>query len=443
MPDQLTVMVVVPPTVNGPLHLGHLSGPYLAADVAARAARARGERVLELGGVDIHQNFVPTMADRRGIDVDKLVDEYAGRIADAYRLARIDVDAAYDPRDAAHQATITGAVAALVADGTLPVRDVVLYHCADCLRTLHHSYVVGTCARCGAGASGGSCEGCGGYTSAQDLLDPRCDRCGGAPVAFRAKVPVLPMEDLRERLTAVWTRAELSPRARDLVAGYLSDGLPDIPLAYPTDWGVPFGDLRLDVYFELALSTFHAVARYVDPTAATPVEHRRAWNEVGDVWHFNGIDNGFYFALLWPAVYLLLGARPEQLAGTISNEFLTLDGAKFSTSRDHAIWADEFLAVEDPEVVRLLLAWERPGTRTSDFTVAAYRRFERWVRPLLDGTATAADGIPTDVEAELRRGEHALHPRSFDLPLAVRCLVSALAAGDPATRLRAALGGGS
>jgi methionyl-tRNA synthetase len=442
VPDQkLTVMVFVPPTVNGPLHVGHLSGPYLAADIAARAARARGERVLALGGMDVHQNYVLTMAERLGIDPDKLIDEYRGRITDAYRLANIHTDADIDPQDPQHQRTITGLLAQLVAEGRFPVQTVTLHRCSDCLRTLHHSYVSGTCSRCGSPACGGSCEGCGAFTSAQVLLDPVCERCGGEPVPFSADVPVLRMEDFRDQLVQVWAGGTLSPRARDLVAGYLAEGLPEIPLAYPSDWGVEYGDLRLDVYLELALSTFAAVARHIDRAVAGLAGHRRAWDEVGQLWHFNGIDNGFYFALLWPAVYLAAGARPDQLPGTVVNEFFTLDGAKFSTSRNHAIWVDEFLATENPEIVRLFLAWERPDNYATDFTVGAYQRFRDWVRPLLNGRA--AGHTCRAAADEITRGQRALHPRTFDPALAVRCLTNALAAGASATALRNALGGRS
>lgn len=439
MPDLLDVVVLPPPTANGPLHLGHLSGPFLGADIAARAARLRGRRVLALGGVDVHQNYVLAMAEDRGIDVGKLIDEYSNRISDAYALARIHPDAAINPLDPTQQVAVAGMVEELIADGTFAMRAVTLHRCGWCARTLHHAYVSGACSRCGRAASGGSCEGCGAFTSAQTLIAPSCTRCGGSPVAFTATVPVLRLADFRDDLVRMWTRATLGPRARDLVAGYLADGLPEIPLAYPTDWGVRLDGLRIDVWAELALATFHTVARSVDPAADGLAADRAAWSEVGTLWHFNGIDNAFYFALLWPALYLAAGANPDQLGGTVVNEFFTLDGAKFSTSRDHAIWADDFLATENPLLVRLFLAWQRPGTHATDFTLAAYRRFCAWVEPLLDGTAAPELSGPDPVD-ELARGLHALEPRTFDPALAVRCLTNALAAGRPGGDLLRALG---
>jgi len=435
-----TVYVVPPPTTNGPLHLGHLSGPYLASDIAARAGAERGETVLELGGVDVHQNYVLTRAQKDGVDVEKMVAEYRRRIDDAYELAGIRPDAAVDPQDPAHRAIVANLVNGLVADGTFVMQDVTLHACSDCGRTLHHSYVVGTCSTCGSGASGGSCEGCGGFTSAQDLFGPTCDRCGGAPRAFRATIPVLRLEDFRDRLVDVWLRAELGPRVRELVTGYLERELPTIPVAYPTDWGCagtgPLAGLRIDVYVDVALSTFATVARALDPAATDLAGVRRAWLGVDRLWHFNGIDNAFYFALAWPAVYLAAGATTEQLAGTVVNEFYTLDGSKFSTSRNHAIWTDELLATEDPELVRLFLAWSRPDPVSTDFTHAAYEAFRAFAVPALArGTLPGAL-----VQAEVERGEQALRPQSFDPALAVRCLLNAGGAPEAAA-LRRALGG--
>jgi methionyl-tRNA synthetase len=448
-PQRTTVYVVPPPTSNGPLHLGHLSGPYLASDIAARAGRQRGERVLELGGVDVHQNYVLTRAQNEGLDVDAMVSDYRGRIADAYRLAGIRPDASVDPQDLEHQRLVAGLVEDLVVDGTLRMADRTLHACSDCGRTLHHSYVVGTCSRCGSRASGGSCEGCGGFTSAQDLLDPRCDRCGGDPRAFLATIPVLRLEEFRDQLVAVLLGAQLGPRARALVTGYLAGPLPEVAVAYPTDWGCRgsglLDGLRVDVYVEVVLGTVLTVARTLDPEARGLDDLRRSWHGVEELWHFNGIDNAFYFALLWPVLYLACGATPDQLPGTVDNEFYTLDGEKFSTSRDHAIWTDDLLAsgeADHAELVRLFLAWSRPAPAPTDFTLASFEAFTTWARPLLAGHhGTVPDGLSA---AEVERGQQALHPRSFDPSLAVRCLFTALATGGDhrAVALRRALGGG-
>jgi methionyl-tRNA synthetase len=425
----LTALIVAPPTINGPLHLGHLSGSYLAGDVLTRVARGRGQRVLSVSGYDIHPNWVLTRAEKDGVPVDEVIAEYRKRIDDAMRLARIEPDVVFDPGQAEHR----GAVARLashLADSTFGLREYTLSECEDCGRTLHNSYVSGECSRCGLGAHGGTCEGCGAFTSAQDLRNPQCARCGGAPRPFQARIPVLALEDFREQFSEIWLHMEQPRRMRDLLADYLHNGLPELPLAFPTNYGVEgigsLRGLRLDVNFELALNGYQSVAKAIDPDQDSVEAAQSAWREVGKVWHVHGVDNGFYSALMWPALFAALGVEPDQHGGSIVNEFYTLDGLKFSTSRNHAIWVDELLAVEDPEIVRLYLAWDGPHRYESDFTMASYEAFRDRVAPLLAGTAQP-DPLPASLaQADVARALDALRPEAFEPGLAVRCLLANL-----------------
>ncbi len=440
----VTVIVIPQPTVNGPLHIGHLSGPYLAADVAARAARARGERVLTLAGVDVHPNYVLTKAESLDADVDELIATYKGQIRTAFEKARIGWDVFLDPQEEDYRRAIAGMLRELVENGTVPVRETTLHQCADCGRTLHHSYVVGKCPVCGTGANGTSCEGCGGFTSAQILLDPSCARCGGPPRPMVVDVPVLRLEDYRDRLTTEWLQAEWPTRVRSVLQQYRDAPLPDVPLAYPTNWGIecdgPLAGMRVDFPTELGLSYLYGPARALRPAATTLAERVAAWSEVDGVWHFNGMDNTFYFTVLYPAILAAAGLPTARAAGAVVNELYLLEGQKFSTSRNHALWAHEFLAAEDPELVRLYLSWDRPDRYESDFTEAGFRAFCEWAGPLLSaGPLAAAPVTPPDLPvatmppalaaAELVRAERALHLTGFDAALAVRGLLAALSTG--------------
>jgi methionyl-tRNA synthetase len=453
MPEDLrraNVVVIPPPTVNGPLHVGHLSGPFLAADFAARAARARGAEVLAVTGLDVHQNYVLTRAENEGIDVEAMIDRYHADIVRALDRARIGYDLFVDPREPGYGPAIADLMADLVTRASVPVREFEWHRCAGCARTLHHSYVMGTCVSCGCRASGGSCEGCGGFTSAQTMPDARCARCGGNSRPFVTSVPVLALEDHRAQLEALWVRAEFPAAVRDLIADNLERGLPEIPLAYPTNWGVEgAGDLaglRLDVYAELGLSLLRGVARTLDPDTPDGVEaYADTWRRrVGGLWTFHGIDNAFYCALMWPALLAAAGVELGHLSGgAVINRFYTLDGLKFSTSRGHAIWANELLAAEDPAIVRLYLAWNRPDRFGSDFTRDSFEAFADHVRPLLAGKADRSGGLPAPLlDVEHRRGERALDFIGFDPPLAARSLLTLLAAGhEEAEPLRGALTG--
>jgi methionyl-tRNA synthetase len=432
----VTVIVIPQPTVNGPLHIGHLSGPYLAADIASRAARARGDRVLTLAGLDIHPNYVLTKAENLGVDVDEMVAGFRTQITTAFDLAGIGYDAFLDPEDAQFQRAITGMLTELIAAGTITMREVTLHACADCGRTMHHSYVVGKCPICGSGANGLSCEPCGGFTSAELLIDASCARCGGGLRPMTVTVPILPLEDYRAHLVEEWQQADLPGRVRAALAHYLRAPLPDYPVAYPTNWGIegdgPLAGLRVDFPTELGLSYIYGPAQVLNPEADSLAERVEAWHEVDGVWHFNGIDNTFYFGILYPAILAAAGVSRPLLRGATVNELYLLDGQKFSTSRNHALWADEFLAQEDPELVRLYLSWDRPDRYESDFTRAAYHAFCDYVRPLLAGrpASGAAGGLPAVLApAELERAERALRLSGFDSALATRCLLNALTAG--------------
>ena len=446
-PGGVTVIVIPQPTVNGPLHIGHLSGPYLAADIASRAARARGERVLTLAGVDVHPNYVLTKAENLGTDVGELVRTYRGQIVESFQQARIGWDFFLDPQDEGYRRSIAGMLEELVTGGTVPMEEYTLHRCADCGRTLHHSYVVGKCPVCGTGANGTSCEGCGGFTSAQILLDPSCARCGGPPVEMVETVPVLHLERYRDRLATEWLQAEWPARVRSVLQQYASAPLPDVPLAYPTNWGIecggPLAGMRVDFPTELGLSYLYGPAQALRPEARTLAERVQAWEEVDGVWHFNGMDNTFYFTVLYPAILAVAGVPTAKARGAVVNELYLLEGQKFSTSRNHALWAHEFLAAEDPELVRLYLSWDRPDRYESDFTDASYRAFCEWVRPLLDrGPLAAAPVTPPDLPArtlptalaaaELERAERALSLTGFDAALAVRSLLAALSTGTGA-----------
>jgi methionyl-tRNA synthetase len=431
------VITATAPTPNGSLHIGHLSGPYVAADVAARAARARGEQVIAVGGIDPHQNYVVAKSEIEGRPVADVLDGYSARVRDAFARARISYDVFVEPQhDGAYRDAVARLVGEMIDRGNARVRETTLWTCAGCRRTLHHGYVSGRCPGCGTGASGGTCEGCARFLDAGNLVGARCAGCGGEPHALRGSIPVLRLEEHREQLLQTWARASLSPRIRALVGDCLDTGLPDVPLAYPTDWGIPLesvhgADLRVDVWVEMGLGYLYALARHVDPgvdATRTSAAYVRAWEQLGEMWHFLGIDNAFYFAVLFPALLLACGLPAVPLGGIVVNEFYRLDGAKFSTSRDHAIWADEFLAAEDPAWVRLYLCWDRPDRYESDFTRAGYDAFRDRAEQILSAAPEPA-AVPWSSSQDAVRAEHALRLAGFDPALAVRCALSA-AAGD-------------
>ena len=423
MPDGAIVVLSPPPTPNGPLHVGHLSGPYVAADVAVRALRQRGEHVVSVCGLDDHQNYVLARARQESSDVRALRDRYAGLIRGVFDRLGVVHDEFTEPlHDPSYRLAVTRFLDELIASGACPVESWTTPACPKCPRTLHHAYVSGGCPCCGAGSGGGTCEGCGSYTRASTLDEPVCTRCGRAATASTVVTgPVLRLEDHREALLAFWCRATLPDRVRAMISRLLAALLPVVPLAYPSDWGIERGESRIDVWAEMGLGYLYTLGHRFQPDAVTLAEHVAAWQrEVRELWAFMGLDNAFYYAVLFPALYAAAGLPLDSLSGLVVNEFYRLSGAKFSTSRNHAVWAHEFLATEDPADVRLFLSWDRPAPLATDFTPDRYAAAVSVWRSLKGTVETS--------EADLARAEAALLPANFDSALAVRCLLAA----DPA-----------
>lgn len=433
--QQLVVVTATAPTPNGPLHVGHLAGPFIAADVAARAARARGARTLTVSGLDPHQNYVRAKAASAGREVADVLRENEGLVKAALRAARIGYDLYFDPgADRDYRLSVSRTLEELLSRGSVAAEPATLTRCRDCRATLHHAYVSGDCPRCGLTSSGGTCEACGAFTTAENLGRVRCARCDGAPESFSAVIPVLRLESYRAALTQAWSGAVMPARVRSLIGYYLARGLPDVPLAYPTDWGIPVGydgrdnGQRVDVWAEMGLGLLAGIARRIDPRAAGLAEYAAAWRQVGQRWHFLGIDNAFYFGILFPCVFAAAGVDAGGLGGLVVNEFYLLDGLKFSTSRGHAVWAHEFLANEDPALVRMYLCWDRPDRYQSVFTLDAYAEFRDWMGTALRAGRTLPSRL---AEAEARRACEALEFSAFDPGLAVRCLLAAGADAAP------------
>lgn len=432
--EPITLYVAPPPTPNGPLHVGHLAGPYLTADIAARAAAADGRPVRTLCGLDQHQNYVPARAEQRHDSPLATAAEYGAQIQRGLRLARIDYDLFTEPLgDGDYQRGVGALLDAMIAGKAAIIEATELAECAACGRTLHHARVSGACPTCGEAAGGGTCEGCGSFLVATTLRSARSACCDAPARPVSHQVPVLKLAEYVAPLTAAWSSMCLPHRVRALLERQLSAGLPEVVLAYPSDWGIGWSGagtnrLRIDVWVEMGLGYLYTVARNLDPTAATPRQWANAWARVRSMWCFLGLDNAFYYSTLFPALFHAAGVPAGTVAGLVVNEFYQLDSAKFSTSRDHAIWAHEMLSEDDPGTVRAFLSYDAPTTHGTDFTRERFEAFRDWYRSLRDGAPADRPGALAG--PNVARAHQALRPETFDHAMAIRAGLDALAAGD-------------
>ncbi|OJF09338.1 methionine--tRNA ligase [Couchioplanes caeruleus] len=394
----LSVVTAAPPTPNGDLHLGHLSGPYAAADIYTRARRLTGHDAVYLTGSDLHQSYVPVKARANGVDPYRMADDYADDIARVFAAIGFAPDACPRPaRDRRHRDMVIEFIATLHARGALLPRTGDGLHCGRCDRYLFEAYVSGGCPHCTADSDGNSCEACAQPNTCVDLVDPVCNVCGTPPTRRPYRRLVFPLHRYADSLRAYHARTVMSPQLEALCATMLAAPLPEIPLTHPTDWGIAspvagFTDQRVYVWAEMVPGYLAALAEAL--AARGGGDWRAVWDAPeSEVVQFFGFDNGYFHTILFPALLMAYDPAIRLPDALLTNEFLHLDDGKFSTSRGHAIWARELLDRVPASAVRFALAHDRPETGPSSFTLDRFRtlvdhelagRWQSWLDSLAD-----------------------------------------------------------
>lgn len=390
-------ITATPPTPNGDLHVGHMAGPYIAGDVLRRFLAADGADVRYTTGLDDHQTYVPVRGakdgDRKGAEV---ADHYGQSIVDTWRAAGVDFDRVVHPRrDAGYTTFVQDFVTRLHDGGHLVTRTLPLPYCTACSRWLYEAYVSGGCPHCGAASGGNACEPCGRPNTCGDLTDPHCVLCG-EPAELRDCARLfLPLEPFTELLTTFWDAVVMPPHLRVLCERMLADGLPEIAVSHPGEWGIPvpvrgFEDQRIYVWLEMAPGYL--------------LEYDDGVPDAGPV-QFFGFDNGYFHAVLFPAAFAAYDPSIPLPTAFVVNEFYRLDGLKFSTSRRHAIWAHDALAETGSDLLRYHVLADRPNGRQTSFSLAdldtsraALDRWNAWLTRLSDAVTADCGGV-TPAEA--------------------------------------------
>lgn len=363
-----------PPTPNGDLHLGHVSGPYLGADAFVRFQRLNGVDAWHLTGSDDHQSYVVECARREGSTPAGTAAHHGAEIAATLALMDIDVDqytvTSTDPR---YAEGLRAYFARLAGSGRVAPREDAALFDAETGDYLYEVDVSGRCPTCDEPAGGNICEECGEPNSCADLTDPRSGRSAAAPRVGTVTRHSLPLHEFRDDLAAHHARGRTPERLRELAARLMGRERLDVALTHPADWGIapaPGGDQVIWVWPEMSYGFLHGIAALGeglgrDWSAGSPSAD---WKIV----HFFGYDNSFYHAVLYPILYQL--AHPDWHCDIDYhvNEFYLLEDAKFSTSRRHAVWAKDFVGEHNVDAVRFFLAGTRPEGRRTSFRHAAY-----------------------------------------------------------------------
>ena len=372
-----------PPTANGDLHVGHLSGPFLRADILRRYSLMRGREVHCINGADEHQSYVAFRAAQLGLTPQQAVDEFSAEIVKTLQAARMDCDVYLRPsRSSEHQKLVQEVFAQLYATGKLITRESQELFCENCERFLFEVYVRGQCPHCGAASCGNACEACGRPNRCTDLKDAACNQCGATPTTRSSTRLYFPLPAYEDKLRAYYESAVLNPRLRGICEGMLKAGLPEIVMCFPADWGVPvpvpgFEGQRIYVWFEVAAGLLSATQQLSQKLGLTA-----GWKDFWraddmEVVQFCGFDNGYFYGMLIPALLLAFDPEIKLPTAILLNEFYRLDGSKFSTSRNHAIWGRELIEQASVDTVRFYLALNGPETEQTNFTLAEFNETVR------------------------------------------------------------------
>ncbi|MGG7519636.1 class I tRNA ligase family protein [Allorhizobium undicola] len=351
-----------PPTPNGDLHLGHLSGPYLAADVLRRVAARSGRKVSHVTGRDDHQTYVETCARREGMAPLNCADHYAAAIRSTWQSFGISLNGFIEPKaEGAYADFVRSGLRRLHERGLIEAVTAPGYFEPTGIQA-HEAHISGTCPHCHESSDGNACEACGRPNTCLDLGSAKSKT--GQPLEIREqKQLVFRLSAFADQLGQYVKTTNMPAHVLALSLQMISDGLPDIAISHRSDWGIRhdlpgFEDQVVYVWFEMAFGYLWAAGAdkggHFDNQLARAA---LAYNE-GDVTHCYGFDNAYYHTLLFPAVYMALGLTPPSTH--IVNELLDLDGAKFSTSRRHLIWGRDLIRCVPLDYARYMLMSRRP-----------------------------------------------------------------------------------
>jgi len=368
------------PYANGRLHIGHVAGAYLPADIYVRFLKLQNHDVVFVCGTDEHGAPVSIRAEAEGKTPREIVDFYHQSIKTSFDALNIEFDNFSGTAREEHHRLSQEFFLALLNDGRVKVHETQQTYCEHDKRFLPDRYVEGECPHChSTGARGDQCDACGKLIDALTLINPKCMLCGNTPIVKETVHWFLDLPSFADELKS-WIESKVN--WKDTVAkfmlAWIEEGLKERAITRDIDWGVPvpLPDAKgkvLYVWFDAPIGYISSTIEYFK-NQNQPDKWKDYWlNPDTKLVHFIGKDNIPFHAIIWPAI--LMG----QHAGYVlpydipANEYLTLEGEKISTSRDYAIWVEDFVRDFDGELLRFVLAVNAPESKDADFSWADFQ----------------------------------------------------------------------
>jgi len=360
------------PYANGPVHIGHLAGCYLPADIYVRYLRSKGEDVKFVCGSDEHGVPITIKAKKEGITPQQVVDKYHKMMGNSFKEFGISFDIYSRTTSKTHHQTASDFFKALYEKGCFTEEVTQQYYDEEAKTFLADRYIVGTCPKCGnENAYGDQCEKCGTSLSPTELINPRSTLSGSKPVLRETKNWFLPLDTLAPKIKAYIERhKDWKSNVYGQCKSWLDsgDGLQPRAMTRDLDWGVPVPVKGADG--KVLYVWFDAPIGYISATKELTPDWKKYWcDKESRLIHFIGKDNIVFHCIIFPAMLMEHGEfiLPDNVP---ANEFLNLEGEKISTSRNWAVWLHEYLVdfKDKQDVLRYTLCANAPETKDNDFT---------------------------------------------------------------------------
>jgi len=364
------------PYANGPVHIGHLAGVYLPADIYVRYLRSQDRDVKFVCGSDEHGVPITIRAQKEGITPQQVVDKYHQIIKKSFQEFNISFDIYSRTSNQTHAQTASGFFTNLYEKKVFEEKTSQQYFDEKNQQFLADRYIVGTCPRCGnENAYGDQCENCGTSLNATDLINPKSMLSGEKPVMKETKHWYLPLDKYEG-----WLRAWIIDGHQDWKTNvygqcksWIDGGLQPRAVTRDLDWGVPVP--LEEAKGKVLYVWFDAPIGYISATKDLTPDWEKYWqDEDTKLVHFIGKDNIVFHCIIFPVMLKAHGSYivPENVP---ANEFLNLEGDKISTSRNWAVWLHEYLTdfPGKADVLRYVLCANAPETKDNDFTWKDYQ----------------------------------------------------------------------
>jgi len=380
MSEKILVAVAWPYS-NGDLHLGHIAGAYLPADIFARYHRLKGNDVLMVSGSDSHGTPITVQADKEGVTPRELFERYHARFLEMWQQLGISFDL-FTHTDTENHYRVSQDMFLKLQDHLFRSRQQQLYS-ETARRFLPDRYVEGQCPICGyESARGDQCDNCGNLLDATQLINPRSKIDGSTPVIRETEHFFFNLPAFTKQLVDwLGDKGYWRPNVMNFTLNYLKQGLQPRPITRDLDWGIPvplpgFDGKCLYVWFEAVIGYLSASIEWARNNNRPDAWKEWWYDSQAKSFYFVGKDNIPFHAIIWPAQ--LMGAKrlyeddpAKQLNlpyDVPAAEFLNLEGAQFSKSRNWAIWAPDFLSRYDADPLRYYLTANAPEQRDTEFT---------------------------------------------------------------------------